>query len=295
MKLMLKVLVIMVSIIGIIFFFLKDHIMDGGETEKGTQTEEVTTPTAQAAQSLQKLATLPGTIGESSGIEVLNKGHYFTHNDAGNGAQLFQIDEKGKVLKSNKLNIPNVDWEDMTQDNAGNLYIGDTGNNENDRKELAVYKVNAKDMTNVSAIRFTYEDQQEYPPTKKDRNFDSEAIFWHNGQIYIVTKDRGQKQTANIYQIPDAPGTYKAKLVGSAEFNGEVTGAAISPDGKQVVLLEEERMHLFSGFKEPAAFYEGQSKKIELSGAGQTEAVAFEDNNTLIITSEGSNLYRYKL
>ncbi len=279
----------MVSVLGILFYFMKDHITDG------IQPKQVTNSTAQPATALQKLATLPGAIRESSGIEVLEKGRYVTHNDAGNSAMLYEIDANGKVLKSNRLMIPNVDWEDLARDDQGYIYIADTGNNENDRKELAVYKVNTKDMTDVSAIRFTYEDQKEFPPSKKDRNFDSEALFWHEGMLYLITKDRGQKQRANIYQVPGAPGTYKAKLVGSVDFKGEVTGAAISPDGQQVVLMEQERMHLFSNFKETAAFYKGKSEKIELSGAGQTEAVAFEDNNTLIITSEGSNLYRYTL
>lgn len=286
---MLKVFIVMVSLAGILFYFLRGYV--AGDT----QGDKVNTSTGKTVTDLQKLAALPGSIKESSGIEVLQKGQYITHNDAGNSAQLYQIDAKGELIKSNRLNIPNVDWEDLTRDDKGNIYIADTGNNDNNRKELAVYKVSAKDMMDVSAIRFTYEDQKEFPPSKKDRNFDSEAIFWNDGQLYVITKDRGLKKTANIYQLPDAPGTYKAKLIGSAEFNGEVTGAAISPDGKLVVLLEEERLHLFSDFKEPAAFYEGKSETVDLAGAGQTEAVAFEDNNTLIITSEGSNLYRYKL
>lgn len=288
---MLKVFVVMVTLAGIIFYFLSGG---AGDTLLGNNADAQQGDEGTTAAGLQKLAALHGTIKESSGIEVLQKGQYVTHNDAGNSAQLFQVDAKGKLVKSHKLNIPNVDWEDLTRDDAGNLYIADTGNNDNDRKELAVYKVSASDMTDVSAIRFTYEDQQEFPPSKKDRNFDSEAVFWHEGQLYVITKDRGQQRTANIYQLPDAPGTYKAKLVGSADFKGEVTGAAISPDGKLVVLLEEERLHLFSDFKDPAAFYKGKSETVDLAGAGQTEAVAFEDNNTLIITSEGGSLYQYK-
>ena len=35
----------------------------------------------------------------------------------------------------------NEDWEDITIDDAGNLYIGDIGNNKNERDDLRVYRV----------------------------------------------------------------------------------------------------------------------------------------------------------
>lgn len=275
----------MASLVGLLFYLLKDV----GPENNPTSAE-------QPVAGLQKLAPLPGTISESSGVEVFpQNGQYVTHNDAGNAARLYQIDAKGKIVKAHKLNVPNRDWEDLARDDQGNLYIADTGNNDNKRKELAIYKVNADDLSKAVAIRFTYEDQKEFPPPKKDMNFDSEALFWYSGNLYVVTKDRGRKETANIYAIPDKPGTYKAKLVGSAKINGEVTGAAISPDGKMVAILEEEKLHLFRNFKDVEKFYEGENDKVTLKGAGQTEAVAFADNNTLIITSEGGSLYRYKL
>lgn len=282
---MIKVFIIMASLVGLLFYFVGGP--DGAENQTAGEA---------TATGLQKLAPLPSSISESSGIEFLaDKEQYITHNDAGNKADLYQIDATGKLVETYKLNVPNVDWEDLTRDDKGNLYIADTGNNDNKRKELAIYKVGVDNMNQASAIRFTYEDQTEFPPEKKDRNFDGEAIFWHGGQLYIVTKDRGQKQTANIYTVPDKPGNYKAKLVGSVSLNGMVTSAAISPNGKVVALLEEEKLHLFKGFKEVSRFYESDSEEVGLQGTGQTEAVAFEDESTLIISSEGGNLYRYKL
>lgn len=282
---MIKVFIVMASLVGLLFYFLKD-----------VRPEDNLTSAEGSVAGLQKLASLPSSISESSGVEVLpQSGQYVTHNDAGNTAHLYHIDAKGKIIKAHKLNVPNRDWEDLARDDKGNLYIADTGNNDNNRKELAIYKVNMDNLSKAVAIRFTYEDQKEFPPSKKERNFDSEGLFWHSGKLYVVTKDRGRKETANIYTLPDEPGTYKAKLEGSAKFNGQVTGAAISPDGKLVAILEEEKLHLFRGFSNAAKFYEGEKEKINLKGSGQTEAVAFEDNDSLIITSEGGSLYRYKL
>ncbi|MCX2738848.1 hypothetical protein [Pontibacter anaerobius] len=280
MKLMIKITLIFVAIVGFVTFFFREELFEDA-------------PAAPA--NIERLAKLPNEVSESSGVAVMAKGEYLTHNDAGNGPHLYKLDEKGKLLETIKLKLPNVDWEDLAQDKDGNVYIADTGNNDNSRRELAVYKVNQEQPEQVQAIRFTYEDQKEYPPKKKDRNFDSEALFWSNGKLYIVSKDRGQGQTAKIYQLPDEAGTYKAKLIGSHKLKAQVTGAAISPDGETVALLSEEVLHLFRDFDSVEKFYEGKYEKRPLKGAGQTEAVAFEDDQVLIITSEGGSLYRYAL
>ncbi|WP_239023037.1 hypothetical protein [Pontibacter mangrovi] len=277
---MMKISVIFVAIIGLATYFFRDIIF---------------TKAPVAAANFERLAKLPDEVSESSGVAVLAPGEYLTHNDAGNGPNLYKLNDKGKLLQTIRLQLPNVDWEDLAQDAEGNIYIADTGNNDNNRHELAVYKVNPSQPEKRAAIRFTYEDQKEYPPKKKDRNFDAEALFWSNGKLYIISKDRGRSQTIKVYRLPDQAGTYKAKLIGSHSLKTQVTGAAISPDQSTVVLISEGALHLFREFASVDRFYEGKYDKRTLKDAGQTEAVAFEGNDKLIITSEGGNLYRYTL
>ncbi|WP_230407131.1 hypothetical protein [Pontibacter cellulosilyticus] len=282
---MIKVLVFFVVAIAAMFYF--------------TRPGSFSTDAANASESsrrgdLQMMATLPGEISESSGIEAVD-GQYLTHNDAGNKPYLYKINRNAKIEQTIKLNLPNVDWEDLAHDNSGNIYIADTGNNSNRRRELAVYKINLQEPGKPQAIRFTYEDQKEYPPKNEDRNFDCEAIFWHNGSLYLISKDRGQETTAKVYRLPDKPGNHVAQLTGKHKLNHMVTGAAISPDEETVVLLSEGKLHLFTDYTSAASFYKGKYKEIDLKKAGQTEGVAFENDQTLIITSEGGNLYRYTL
>lgn len=277
---MIKITVIFLAIVGLATYFLRDTFF--GDP-----------PSAPAG--VEHLASLPGRVSESSGLAVMAAGEYLTHNDAGNGPHLYKLNDKGKLSQTIKLKLPNVDWEDLAQDTEGNIYIADTGNNDNDRRELAVYKVHLEQPEQVQAIRFTYEDQKEFPPKKKERNFDSEALFWSSGNLYIISKDRGRGQTAKVYQLPDEPGTYKAKLIGSHQLKAQITGAAISPSGETVALLSEEALHLFRDFSSVENFYEGKYEKRSLKGTGQTEGVAFEKDEVLIITSEGGNLYRYNL
>ncbi|WP_461489283.1 hypothetical protein [Pontibacter sp. HJ8] len=280
---MLKVIALFIPAIALLYFFLGRPAAD----PEGTA--------ALVAESLVKLASLPAEVKESSGIVFLAKDKtYVTHNDAGNKPYLYIINEKGKLLQTIKLKLPNADWEDLAQDDDGNIYIADTGNNDNSRKQLAIYKLDIDQPEKIDAIRFTYEDQKQYPPAKKDRNFDVEAIFWNGGKLYLVSKDRGRGETAKVYELPDTKGQYKAKLVGQHKLGVPVTGAASSPSGQQVALVSEGVLHLFRNVKEPATFYEGNYQKASIKAAGQTEAVAFEDEKTLIITSENGGLYRYK-
>ncbi|QCR20928.1 hypothetical protein [Pontibacter sp. SGAir0037] len=282
MKLTLIVTAIFLSVLALIFFAFKDKLLEP--------------PSDSVSETLEILAPLPEEVKESSGIVALpEQGQFLTHNDAGNKPQLYQLSSEGKIVKTFKLNVPNVDWEDLAKDNKGNLYIADTGNNANKRKELAIYKTSLNNPSKAEAIRFTYEDQEEYPPSKKEMNFDCEAIFWHDGSLYLISKDRGRKETAKIYQLPDQPGNYKAKLLGSHKLQTQITGASISPEADKVALVSNEKLHLFRNVDDPAAFYKGDYKEIDLSGTGQTEAVDFIDANTLIMTSESGSLYQYKL
>ncbi|WP_299818866.1 hypothetical protein [uncultured Pontibacter sp.] len=284
---MVKILIVFVVAIAAMLYFLRPATF--------STASEATSESVNRG-SLQKMAALPSQISESSGIAVISeKGQYATHNDAGNKPNLYIINSKGKLEQTITLKLPNVDWEDLAKDAEGNIYIADTGNNDNKRKELAIYKVNLSNTGSPEAIRFTYEDQKEFPPSKKERNFDCEAVFWHGGQLYLISKDRGQGATAKVYQLPDKPGTYKAKLLGSHKIKAEITGAAISQDAGTVALISKGKLHIFTAYTSPASFYEGTYKQLVLKDAGQTEAVAFENDKTLVITSEGGNLYRYAL
>lgn len=280
---MLKVIALFIPAIALLYYFL-------------SRPADPSSPATAATESLEKLASLPSQVSESSGVEFLpEQKAYVTHNDAGNRPYLYVLNEKGKLQQTIKLKLPNVDWEDLTRDDAGNIYIADTGNNDNTRRELAIYKLDISNPENIEAIRFSYEDQKEFPPAKKDMNFDVEAIFWHGGKLYLVSKDRGRGETAKVYELPDTGGQYMAKLVGKHKLGKPVTGAASNASSQQVVLLSEGVLHLFSNVENPASFYEGDYRKVSIKEAGQTEAVAFEDEKTLVITSENNGIFRYRL
>ncbi|MFB9864486.1 hypothetical protein [Rufibacter immobilis] len=246
---------------------------------------------------LLRLAKLPSAVTESSGLELADAPNtYWTHNDAGNAPVLYKIDEQGKLLQ--EITVPgttNTDWEDLAKDNKGYLYIGDTGNNSNKRKDLHIYKVSTKNGLKAQEIRFTYPDLPKGKIAKEVRNFDCEAFFWHNGKLYLLSKDRGASRFAKLYELPDQPGTHTARLVGKKELPGLVTSADISPDGRQLAVLTYGKVHLYSVAKGVTQFLTQQPKILDLQESGQAEAVLFKDSRTLMLTNEEGHLFKYSL
>jgi len=259
---------------------------------------------------LTLLASLPSELNEVSGNEkIANSRLIWMHNDGGNESKIFGISEKGTIVKEVTINADNQDWEDITSDESGNVYIGDFGNNRNNRKDLRILKVSnkflIKNEVTPEIIEFEYENQQAFPPDKTQLFFDAEAFFYFKNYFYIFTKTKVKNQYGKtfMYKIPSKPGKYKAKLLGEF-YNGDssyswITAADISDDGTKVVLLSEKNVMVFTDFKGDA-FLSGNVKTMLFKHVSQKEGICFKDNNTVIITDEksgfrGRNLYQFSI
>ena len=240
---------------------------------------------------LRKLGKLTDGILESSGLcAAPQAGTYFTFGDDGQPPLVYRIDATGQQVGQFTLGVPNHDWESLSRDDSGNYYMGDCGNNGNDRQNLAILRFRPDTPSQVAKIKFKYPDQTEFPPSKKARNFDCEASLWHAGQVYLFTKDRGQSATCKVYTVPEAPGTYTAKLLTKLAIPGQVTDATLAPNGRQLVLLARQELFILEGASWEALL-QATPRRIGLEGAGQTEGAAFKDEHTLLITTEEGSLY----
>ena len=163
-----------------------------------------------------KLAAAP--LREVSGM-VKSRSYpntYWVVNDSGNPARLFAVNREGRTILPtysrfsfygeqaepgkeqwqgfNVLYAQNRDWESMTAD-ENYIYVADTGNNANNRRDLGIYMLSEIDptaSTQSAAIKYLpirYPDQQEYPG-KGPWHFDSEALFSAGGKLYLITKNR---------------------------------------------------------------------------------------------------------
>ncbi|WP_035842764.1 hypothetical protein [Crocinitomix catalasitica] len=259
---------------------------------------------------MTKIAELDDDLEETSGLVLYQDNYFISHNDGGNKAELFILDLSGKLIKKIKItNADNDDWEDIAQDNKGNLYIGDFGNNDNKRKKCQIYILKKgfikKGEVEVDKISFSYEDQKDYPPKKKDLNFDCEAMIWKDDHIILFTKSRAKpyKGRTNIYRLKAEPGKQEAKRIGNMNLCQmgwrfcSITAADYDKKTNTLVLLTYSKIYAFTDFEEND-FWNGNIQSYTLEKPRQREAICFGGKNEFFITDEkkkgfgGGNLYK---
>jgi hypothetical protein len=267
----------------------------------------------QDSSLIKVVYAFPKNLKEVSGISYSLKSNLlWTLEDSGNKNKIYGLNSSGVIERSITIaNTVNVDWEDITQDEEGNLFIGDFGNNDNTRKDLCIYKINKASLINNKVlpaykISFEYPEQKYFPPKKKALVYDVEGFFLFKNNFYLFTKNRskGFDGTTLLYKVPNESGMHKAELI--AEFtscgdydNCAITSATISPDKTKVVLLSHSKIWFFENFLADD-FLSGTRTEIKLNHNSQKEAICFKDNNTILIADErvkktGGKLYEIKL
>ena len=252
-------------------------------------------------------------LKEISGIEFDKRDRLWAINDGGDDPKLYRLNKDGSIAQEILVsNAKNIDWEDMTQNKFGHFFLGDFGNNKNDRRWLTIYKIEnpidiKTDTTNAEIIKFTYPEMDGNPIKPSNRNFDLEAFVALGRHLYLFTKNRTEPfdGITNLYKVGDHAANFKAQLIGSfktcttMEKLCWITSAALSPDRKKLVLLDSTSIWLFENFKGDQ-FFSGDVSKIDLGIVTQKEAITFYDDNTIVFTDEefkgiGGNAYFIKL
>lgn len=259
--------------------------------------------------SFVQTGELPESIEEASGLETFNNKVFWTHNDGGKPV-LFGIDSLGNIIKTVHLRNKNRGWEDLTKDENGNLYIGAFGNNKSDKKDLKIYIITnpdsiKNDITLAKVIKFSFEDQESFPPPAEKNNFDVDAFFHLNDSLYLFTKNRTDPYDGviNVYVIPASSGDFIAKKVDAFKLDGIrinnwITGADISEDKESIALLFHNRVITIENFSSPN-FSKGNFKEFNLNHYSHKAGIVFTKENELRIVDEkemnfiGGNIYQF--
>lgn len=245
---------------------------------------------ARSQSKITKTGNLPPKLNESSGLTFVKENNNFlTHNDSSNESEIFIINDKGELQNTKQYpQLKNNDWEDITTDRYGNIYIGDFGNNSQMRTNLAIYKVNGD---KIDTISFRYEDQLTFPPNVK--NFDCEAFFWHQNKLYLFSKNWEQGlKTCKLYAIPDQAGNYILQPIDQFVLKTQVTAADINPKGDEFVLLTYGKA-IFFGIENGVINF-SQPKYCRKTKRMQTEAIAYKNDKQLYFTNEQGKIFNLK-
>lgn len=240
---------------------------------------------------VQRISTLDSQISESSGLAHASDSTFWTHGDGGSPNQLYRFNLRGELQETVLLPVPNQDWEDVAEDGQGNLYIGDVGNNFNNRQNLQVYIVQPEAMAVTDTIRFRYADQVEFPPPPRQRHYDLEGFFYKTDSLHLFTKSRALRKTiTRRYALPATGGSYAVNPQEELRLKSPVTAATISPAQDQFALLGYGRLYLFD-MEAGLVNFSGKRNCLPIGKTGQAEAILYISPTQLLITNENGKLY----
>jgi hypothetical protein len=249
---------------------------------------------------------LPDVLKEVSGMTHLPNGELWMLNDSKNPADLYLFDPYLKKLKEVRhVKARNYDWEDLTHDDSGNLYIGDFGNNNNKRQNLRIFRYNLG-TEELDSIPFRYPDQMAFPPAKeREWNFNCEAMVYYQDSLHLFSKNAFKGNFyCKHYVLPTEPGAEQVAILRDSIKlkNRVVTGAALSQDGKTLALTgyimgrrfgfwpyTRASVMYFTNFK-GSWFFRGKQKWRRLPKCGisrQFESITAWNDQIWLVANEG--------
>lgn len=294
---------------------------------------------AQEVHTLTPLATISHPeLREPSGLvqSLSDPNVFWIHNDSGDVPRLFAVGLDGEVVvppwvakkgfvghqpaEGEKL-YPGMavkkaalnDWEDITRC-GDRLYIAETGNNGNARRDIGVYELfepHPAAVEEASVFRFlpiAYPEQTTFPAQDK-WEYDCEAVFCWDGKLYFITKNRANMaisspaDSANLYRLDSTDPLNVNRLTRVDRMEGTggwVTSADASADGSMVAMVvqaPEQSVWLFDKPKQGDQLFSHPSRvrRFRFQHAGQIEGVAFHSqagkDDELILLSEERQLF----
>ncbi|GAB3940407.1 hypothetical protein GCM10028805_02130 [Spirosoma harenae] len=268
---------------------------------------------AQFASDPTVAPITPGQIDEASGIvdSRSQPGNVWIEQDSGSPAELALLGYDGKL--KGKINVPNAtnrDWEELSigpgpTDGVNYIYIGEIGDNNAEYSGCVIYRLPEPaslqtPITQVERINFRYPDGPR----------DAEAMFVDpkTKDIYIISK---REEKVRLYSLPypqnintitTATAFGELPSFGGGGLANYVTGAAISPDGSEILVRTYTQLYYWkrdSGKSIADALQYGTSRQLTIRFEPQGEAVCFDKDGKGFFTisekasSPSVNLYYY--
>lgn len=193
----------------------------------------------------QKLAELKDKkLGEVSGLacSINNPGLFWTHNDSGNGPEVFLIDKNLEIKRTYILQgTKNRDWEDIAvgpgPDSAKNyIYVAEIGDNDAAHKLKYIYRFEEPKVDTVVG-KISISDFETITFELPDKRKDTETLMVHpkTKNLFIVSK---REEPVHVYEIKypySTKETIIAKNILSLPLTQIVAGD-FSADGKRILM-----------------------------------------------------------
>ncbi len=250
--------------------------------------------------SMNLICNLSDTLLENSGL-IREGDKLYTFNDSGSSHKLFELDTNGNILRSIYISgATNIDWEALSS-NSTHVFIGDFGNNNGNRQDLCVYRLQKSDLNLDTVIAekmvFFWSDQTQFTAQPNANNFDCEAFFAQEDSLVLFTKNWGDLKT-KMYRLPVFwSDTLMAQLTDSFNVDGLITDACKYPNSNEVFLLgyKNNGNNFYTSFiwnlwDYPSNHcFSGHKRRIEIGNVltvSQTEGIAMKSAHKGYVSAE---------
>lgn len=223
-------------------------------------------------------------IQESSGLAVSMKhnGLVYTMNDeGGSDARVFAIElATGNVVGTADISgLPIKDPESIAIDAEGTLWLGDLGDNDHGRDDVAIY---AFPEPGRGERAVSGADRFQVTLPGGPQNVEGLMVHPQTGKVFIVSKN--EDGNGRIYELPalQAGGTIEARDVGEAPEM--VTDATFTHSGQRALLRTEDELWVY----DPQTWQ--AIGKVDTPDLKQGESVTVErGDRSVLLGSEGKN------
>lgn len=212
-------------------------------------------------------------------------GVFWGHGDSGNAPRLVAFDLDGRIVAEVDVAAVNADWEDITADDSGHLFVGDIGNYQGLFGVRQIYKVVEPDPENPPKQPIKPIATYQYKLEAGNR-FDAESLFWRGGWLHVISKSGG---APTIYRLTPTQDEHELRLVElDAGLPLVPTGADCSADGRSLVVCGYRRCVILALTEDGRIDRSAPQRYISYPNPGGVEAVAFEKDGVVLGAENGA-------
>gem|GEM_PF-424898 len=277
-----------------------------GDVHEASMTVHVEPPDCPTIGSPAVLGTVAeSTLTELSGVVTgrANPDLLWVHNDSGHDPELFALDRSGATVARYTLDLPVGDFEDIAagyaEDGTPELWLGVIGDNEHDKPNILIYRLDEPVVTGESATLSTFDTLTlTYP--EGSLNAETLLVDPRTRDLFIVTKATDGRSGIYRKSAPHSDGEVAVlEKVGELAFGeGALAGSKlttagdISPDGAWIVVRTyATTAYLWrrDGDTSVAEAFATDPCPLTMPTERQGEAIGFDvDGQALISISEGT-------
>lgn len=231
-----------------------------------------------------RLTECSGVVRSSTDTNI-----FWVHND-GPRPRLYGIKRTGEVVAEFPVfGATFSDWEDIASDGHGNLYLGDIGNNDAQRRQITVYQIKEPSLADSGKpVQVTRSYHLRFP----GKPFDCESLFIWKEYAYVISKVFDDAK-AGLYRFPlSAESPVTLEFVTDLDITTPVTGADISPHGTRLGLVGHSGAFVLRINGDPTTAGKAREDRIRFKDE-RIEGCCFIEEGLLGVT-ENREIYLFR-